>query len=458
MRLTLASGYRPFDKQVAFHRSQKRFKVAAAGNRGGKTISGAAEFLWSIARDAADSSKGKSVAGRGRHRAPRLRYWVVTPTYKLGQEAFSELQRFIPYDVETGDTWMDGHPNGTDRTIWLHGDIQIEFRSASDPRTLVGASLNGIWVDEACRVKAEAWRGTLRARIADQVGWALFTTSPYGGRDNWVYTDLVGRVGIDQFVDAFNWTAEQNPYIPREEVRHARENLPTAWYNRDWNASWDSFGGAIYEELRDEIHVTTDDQLRMELGLGSRPLRTAFRKVVAAIDPGNSCGAMVTVGEIGDRNWVVVDEVYGPGIANLHGKQTWLSECQRVASEWGCREFIYDPADSFLPRDLRNNGVPGIRPAHKEIYPGIGRVAAALHVNETTKRPGLRILSHCKNLIHEMRVYRWKQARDGTSFLDEPAPGQADHACDALRYAAMNLQLHDYVEQSRSYSNAIPIG
>lgn len=444
MRLLLAEGYRPFDKQVAFHRSQKRFRVAAAGNRGGKTLSGAAEFLWSIARDVATPGRGKKVTGSGSLKTPRLHYWVVTPTHYLGQFSFNELRRLIP------DGWLERQPNATDRTIWLRGDVKIEFRSADNPQHLVAASLNGLWVDEACRVKADAWLGTLRARLADQEGWALFTTSPFGGRDNWVYTYLVSRVGIDENVAAFNWTTEQNPYIPRGEVKNARENLPEAWFKRDWEASWDSFGGAIYEEFRDEVHVTTEAQLQMEFGLGNRPLRTIFRQVLSSIDPGANCGAMITVGEIGDRNWVVVDEVYGPWISNLHGERTWLMECQRVQREWGATTFLPDPEDAFLARDLRLNGVPNVRAPHKDVYAGIGRVAAALHRSPATGRPGLRVLSKCKNLIREMRTYQWKQNRDGTSFLDEPAPNQSDHALDALRYVGMELSLYDYVEQSRS--------
>lgn len=443
MNLHLCQGYEPFAKQIEFHRSPKRFKVAAAGNRGGKTMSGAAEFVGNIFRDL-KAGKGKQAVRIGATRVPRLTYWVVTPTSALAEFPYRELIRFLPRQL------ID-KVNASTREIWLKGDIQIGFRSTERPELLVAETLNGLWMDESPRCKAEAWRGALRARLADQLGWAIFTGSPLGGRNNWVFQDLVSRVGIDEHVGSFHWTTAENPFIPREEIEHAKRTLPDAWYRRDWEASWDSFGGAIYEEFRDETHVTTEQQWRFEHGLGSRPLRECFNRVISIIDYGHSvAGCMLTMGEMGDRNWIVVDEVYAPGIRPISGSiRTWLAECQRVAKDYGVREFFGDPEDAGANFDLRNNGI-AIRSANKEIYTGLRRVASALHVDNRTKKPGLRIFDRCKNTIREARNYMWKPNKEQTGFLEEPAPNQDDHAMDCLRYGAMELRLYDYVESVRT--------
>ncbi len=442
----LHGNYQPFDKQLAFHQSDKRFKIATAGNRSGKTVVGAEEFVESVFADL-EAGKGKQPKRIGNIRVPRLAYWVVTPTYDLGEFPFREIVRAVPNSLIE-------KINASTREMWWKGGIHVDFKSTERPERLVAASLNGIWMDEAPRCKAEAWRGGLRARLADQSGWALFTGSPLGGRNNWVYQDLVAKQGIDPLIDAFSWTTADNPHIPREEIEHAKATLPAAWYARDWDASWDSFGGAIYEEFNDAIHVTDEQRFRFEFGLGNRPLAQCFNKVVSAIDFGHQCGAMLTVGELGDGNWVVLDEVYRGGIRPVSGSsETWLDHIKRVSKDYGARSFVGDPEDAGALFDLRNNGVP-IQPAVKQVYLGIRRVASAIHVNPMTRKPGLRIFSHCKNLIRELRSYQWKPNREQTGFLDEPAPNQDDHACDALRYAAMELRLYDYVERARHGGDA----
>lgn len=233
--LVLAPEYQPFTKQTAFHRSSKRFKVAAAGNRGGKTLSGAAEFVANIYRDL-KAGKGKASVRVGSTRVPRLAYWIITPTHEMGEFPYRELVRFLPRELIE-------KVNASTREIWLRGDIQIDFKSTERPERLVAASLNGLWMDEACRCKAEAWRGGLRARLADQQGWALFTTSPLGGKNNWVYQELVAREGIDEHIGSFHWRTDENPHIPSTEIEHARANTAPQWFKRDWEASWDAFGG-----------------------------------------------------------------------------------------------------------------------------------------------------------------------------------------------------------------------
>lgn len=452
--LVLAPGYEPFAKQVEFHRSGKRFKVAAAGNRGGKTKAGAAEFCCNIYRDL-KAGKGKAAARVGSSRIAKLEYWVVTPTHDLAKYAYDEIVRFLPHQLIE-------KVNGSTREMWLAGDIHVDFKSAERPERLVGASLNGLWVDEACLVKEGAWEQNLRARLADQQGWAIFTSTPEGGRANWIYQQLVSQAGSNEHVAAFHWTTEDNPHVPRAEIEHARNTTSPEWFARKWCASWDSFGGAIYPEFNESVHVTTEERLRFELNLGNRPWRECFTRRIGGIDFGHaSPGCLIVIGEIGDGVWVVLDEFYSVGVRPLVGSsRTWFGECQRVMKDFGVTEFVGDPGgggDGHI-FDLRNNGIP-IRSASKAVTAGISRVAGALHTG-TTGRPRMRILNTCRNLIREMRTYQWKQAPNGTDFVEEVGPNQDDHACDALRYAAMELRLYDYVQQQRTGGGSVgrPIG
>lgn len=433
--LVLASDYAPFDKQQAFHRSNKRFKVAAAGNRGGKTMSGAAEFVANIFRDL-HAGRGKQAVRIGATRIPRLTYWIVTPTSALAEFPYRELVRFLPRGL------ID-KVNASTRELWLKGDIQIGFRSTERPELLVAETLNGLWCDEAPRCKAEAWRGALRARLADQGGWGIFTGSPLGGRNNWVYQDLVSKVGVDEHVGSFHWATSENPHIPREEIDHAKRTLPAQWYARDWEASWDSFGGSIYEEFRDEHHVISEAAFRLEFGLGNSPFTTdmmqrIFRRVVCGVDWGwTSPGAMVVVGHLGDQRMVVLEESYAAQRPINGDGKTWVSEGNRLRDKWGVQLFTCDTEDPSRMRDLAIAGLP-VAGAWKSVYLGIRRVSEGLHV--VNGRPGLRIMESCVNLIREKRNYQWKALRDQSGFMEEPADNQSDHGLDAERYAVVELR------------------
>src|SRR5262245_19303224 len=113
--------YRPHEKQQNFHRSNKRFKVAAAGNRGGKTVAGAVEFLCNIYRDV-EAGRGKRAVRIGNTFVPSLRYWVITPTSDMAQYSYDEIMRYCPRELIV-------KVNASTKEIWLLGDVEIQFRS-----------------------------------------------------------------------------------------------------------------------------------------------------------------------------------------------------------------------------------------------------------------------------------------------------------------------------------------
>lgn len=398
--------------------------MCAAGVRGGKTYSATVELLRSIYRDVA-AGKGKKPAGTGRRRQPRLLYWVVAPTTKLNVYVHRYIQSECPHELIE---------RVYDDAIWLKPDVLVEFKTAERPELLVGASVNGLLIDEACRVRAEAWDGALRGRIADTAGFVILASSPSGGKNSWVYQRFVVRSGNND-IQAFSWRTIDNTAVPQLaiDVEQARATMASSWFRREFEASWDSFGGTIYEEFSD-ANITTEAALRLKYGAGSMPTHTLaqrlFKRVLCGVDFGwTSPGAMVVVGDLGSQ-LVVLEESYaamrpivGPG------DRTWLAEARRLREKWNVSLFACDPARPDAINDFANNGLPAVA-AFNDIYLGIRRVSEAIHT-------GMLVLDTCSNLIGEMRSYQWQPNRDQTGFGEVPASGQADHACDALRYATV---------------------
>lgn len=428
MQVTLAGGYKPHKHQVRFHESGARFAVVCAGVRGGKSYAATVEFVWRIFEDL-KAGKGKEPAGVGRRRSPRLLYWIVSPTMALAKIPYRYLTDIVPHELiqsRSDSEW----------SIWLKPDILIEVKSGERPDLLVGAGVNGMLIDEGARLKAEAWRGSLRSRLTDTKGWMLCATSPFGGKNSWVYEELVSRADLDSEIGSFSWRTIDNPYIDPEEVVAAQKQLPDAWFRRDYLADWASFGGSVFSEFNEELHVISDSRMKEKYGVAD--LTPLFRRIVAGVDFGyTSPGAIVVVGIFGDNRFVVLEESYAPNRRMLGGEKSWYSEAMRLKKRWGISLFVCDPSEPGLIMDLQTNGIPTIG-ANNDILQGISRLAMAMHPVDNAV--SLTILDSCVNLRREIRDYSWKRAKNESGFQEIPADNQSDHAIDALRYAVMELR------------------
>ena len=459
MTVTVASEYRPHPKQVRAHRLRVngrrcRYVVLSAGVRGGKSISGAVEFLDRIYEDLNNPTvKKRPVVGVGRRRTPRLRYWVVAPTMPLTRFAYEYLLQFTPAELIQSQSQSD-------YTIWLLPDILVEFKTGERPDLLVGASVNGMLLDEAARIKAECWRGALRGRLTDTKGWVIFASSPLGGRNNWLWAEMVSKAGIVEGTEreggnadiaSFSWMTRDNPHIDPAEIEKARNELPEAWFLRDFEASWESFGGLIYPEFDEKMHVVSEKEFRLKFRLPNQTnaddIRRICERVVAGVDFGHtSPGCIVVVGRLSQHKFVVLEESYASGRPITGHGTTWVSEAARLREKWGVSLFACDPARPDAITDMAGQGIPTVN-AFNDVYLGIRRVAEALHpvtvgtINgHEAKEPGMYILDQCRNGVRELRNYQWAATKDQSGFMEKPADDQSDHFCDALRYAIAELR------------------
>lgn len=452
LNVTIAENYRPHKKQLRVHTSGKRFISIAAGVRGGKTLSASVEMLRRIYLDLA-GGKARKVTGHGRSRSPALRYWVVSPTVALTREPMRYLRDFVP------DCLVERQ---YENQLWLKPDILIEAKSADNPLSLVAVGLDGILIDEAARVKPDAWRGQLRQRLSDRNGWAIFATTPLG--KNWLYEDIVSK-GLDpsfEDYESITWRTIDNPTIPESEVEAARRELPARYFTREYEADFSAFAGTVFPEWRDDLHVVSERELRLEYGWGARPLRQLFRSVQAGVDWGwNSPGCIGVIGDTG-REYIMVDEsyashriVYDPRLND----KTWVGEARRLKDLWSISQFHADPSEPGFIFDFSRAGIPIVR-ADNDITFGLRRMAEVIHPREG--KPRFRVLDTCKNFIREVKSYvfdQYKAVTSGTGedFKELPAQNQSDHSLDAGRYCLVAMAKWD-TESEQQPSRTTPRG
>lgn len=427
---THLQGFKPHGQQVRVLESKARWTVVLAGVRGGKTYSCAAAFLHRIYNDLASGKANESVPATGdRYRRPRLHYWVCTPTYDLLKEPRRYLMQLLnPNQVEA---FLEG------RELWLHGGILIEFKSTDNAKALVSVGLNGVWIDEADRVEADAWRGQLSTRLSDKKGWGIFSSTPYAARAGFLFQDFIQHADEPiRDIEFISWRFVDNVYNDLLEWKAAKLRLPDRYFRREYEASLDAFVGLVYE-------------LGPQHVVDILPDRKMFKQVVAGVDWGwNDPGAIVVIGDTG-RQLVVVEELkesHLQVIAQNPGERSWISEFVRLHRKWNIDRFVCDHEPGFVHAAVRA-GLPALN-AHKDLASGLRRVSETMalsapvgspgSVNYLAPIPGLTIHRACKALVGELQNYAWAVSKKG-GMLEEPLPGD-DHLSDALRYAVMELR------------------
>ena len=204
--------YKPHPYQRAFHNSRARFRLFIAGRRSGKTLGAAQEAV----RLALSIPNGIG--------------WIVAPTYPISRVAWRQFLKILPKQL------IRSH-NKAERIIELVNGHVIECRSAHKPEDLVGEGLDWLWIDEAARVKREAWEESLRPTLTDKKGRAFFTTTPRGR--NWVWElYCLGQDRLQPEYENFHFPTSGNPHIDPEEIELARKTLPELVFRQEYLAEF----------------------------------------------------------------------------------------------------------------------------------------------------------------------------------------------------------------------------
>lgn len=433
----LFRNYKPHARQVQLHKARrKRFVAVCAGRRAGKTIGLGHEFVARIFTDLAVKSRRAWVEpaylGK-RHLGPDvepvLKYWCVAPTYRLGM-----LQQATIFAVLGGI----GSPLIIDWNIslgrlWLEGGVLIEFRSADKSKLLVGDSLDGLWVDEAARLKADAWADNLFANLSDREGWALLSTTPLGY--NWFHAEVWQRTQLgsdpamrDGDFYGVHFTTADNTAVPAlvREAAKARARLPGPIYRRNYEASFDAFDGQIFESFDVGLHVVADI-----------PFNAAVCRI-AGVDFGlGNAGTNIELIRDDRGTWYAYREDYARGLpitppTTAPQADSWMRR-YKAAQRRGVERFWADPAGAVHILTAQNEGLD-MRGADNSVGNGIMVLQALLHPHMDglgRKQVGLKIHRGCTNLIREMQSYRWD--RSGEKPVKED-----DHAIDGLRYGVVS--------------------
>jgi len=397
---------------------QHRFRVVCAGRRSGKSVLSQLQVItW------ANQEVG--------------RYWIVAPTYKQAKTIHWEgIQHYVPQK-------LIAKKNEVELSLTLTNGSVIELKGAENPDALRGVKLRGLVVDEIASIRNWdwLWSEVLRPTLTDYEAPVLFISTPKGY--NHFFTLYEFGQGKNEFYKSWRYTSYDNPYIKKEELDNAKQELTEDTFAQEYMADFRKHTGMVYKEFEREVHVIEPFDI------------PAGWSIFRGIDFGSTNPtACLWIAVDGDENWFVMDEHYATGqTIDYHaGVINAKSGGKSILGTYG------DPSGAQWIKEFASKGVY-ITPANKEVGQnfnswvrfGIEKVSERLKITpghfvqaiSKSDGPKLYIFKTCSDTIREFETYRWKeksvtQAQD----LNEPdVPEKAnDHAMDALRYFAVSYK------------------
>ena len=410
-------------KQIEFHKCDKKIRWVFGGNRSGKTECGAVEVVY-MARGCHPFRKiDKATNG-----------WVVSLSTQVQRDvAQSKILNYINpdwiEDIVMLSGRKDNYKNGVIDYILIKNIFgttsKIGFKSCDQGREkFQGTSLDYVWFDE--EPPYDIYQ-ECRMRVLDTNGDIFATMTPLKGM-TFVYDEIY----MNKFNDHNIWCEfmewNDNPYLSEQAKQALRASMSQEELRSREKGEFLDLGGRVYPEFDENINVI-------------EPFNIPFEwQVKLSIDPGLknplSC------------HWYAVDYDGNVYVVAEHYEQEkdieyHANEIHRISDElnWhrnsnGMLESLIDSAanqttlaskksvaDLFYEyKILVNTNV------NKDIFSGVQKVKS--YLKNSLGQTKLFIFNTCKNLIREIKSYRWGNG-------DNPVKAD-DHCLDELRYYIMN--------------------
>lgn len=407
-------------KQMLFHKCLKNNRWVFGGNRSGKTECGAVETVW-LARGIHPYRKNrKNVFG-----------WVVSLTQQVQRDVAQKKVLSYLSSADIVDAVMvsgrrDSLDNGVIDQLFvknaLGGVSVIGFKSCDQGREkFQGASLDFVWFDEE---PPKDVYDECKMRLLDKCGCMFGTMTPLKGM-TFIYDEIYLNScnSPDVWYEFMEWG--DNPYLNPEEVKKMTESLPKDVLDSRRYGRFKAESGMVYPEFDEQKHVLENPF----------PIPYDWQDVIS-IDPGlnNPLSCHFYAVDYDGNVYVVAESYQAEKTVEYHAERI-----KAIADELGWHrrpdgriEALIDSAanqttlasSKSVTQLFFEHGIACNPKVNKEKFVGIARVKEYFAADK------IKIFPCCKNLIRELKNYRWGVG-------DVPIK-KDDHALDELRYYIMS--------------------
>lgn len=287
---------------VALHTRQEevyydptRFKVCAAGRRFGKSFLAAVLLLTEAAKDYKVRTDGEVID------------LALEEVFYVGPTFDQSKRNLWPVLLQLGEGLIDKKYENTG-TLTLVNGRRISIKGSDRPDTLRGIGLSYVVMDEYAFMKEEVWELIIRPALTRAEGGALFIGTPDGKNHFW---ELFNR-GIDSDPRWHQWhswhfPSSDNPFLPSEEIKEAKETMSAERYRQEYEASFESGGGHVLTKdmftIVDEEPYPGDYYIAADLA--------GFEKVEQGKKLRKLDDHAIAVVKSHEKGWCIVDIIHG---------------------------------------------------------------------------------------------------------------------------------------------------
>ena len=407
------------NKQLDFHKCNKKNRWVFGGNRSGKTECGAVETVWLATGTHPFKENKKNIS-----------CWVVSLSSQVQRDvAQSKILYYLNPDLIVDIVMSQGKKEapylGVIDTIIvknaLGGTSKIGFKSCDQGREkFQGTSLDFVWFDEEPPFDVYL---ECKMRVLDKCGQIFGTMTPLKGL-TWVYNEIYlnEKNSPEVWCEFMSW--EDNPFLNKEEIESFSNSLNQDELIARKYGKFSGFGGLVYSEFDESVHVIepftvpTDwyDLISIDPGLNN-PLSCHWY----AVDY--------------DGNVYVIAEHYEAKRDILYHSKKIKEKCKQLGWKTLSNGNYYALIDSAANQKTLSGvksvaelfyelGITVNTKVNKDLFSGIQRVKS--YLKNANGQAKLFIFKNCVNLIREIKGYFWSDS-------DNPIK-KDDHALDELRY------------------------
>lgn len=265
---------------------------------------------------------------------PNSKILYVTPTYTLAKIIMNSI------NTELFESGVIKTFNKSDNMMSFISGSEIYFRSATNPDTIRGLSINYAFVDEAAFMSDDVWN-VIRPTLAVIGEKCLLLSTPRGKTGFFYQHAQLGRTGDPQY-DYFFGHYSENPFYNKDDVEAAKNVLPKNIFNQEYNAEFLDDGGSVFQGINDvqvmttykgNIHFESPWSIGIDLG------RQSDFTVATVLNKDNE---VVDVYRINQKDWSLIIRDLGSFLRKYPGS-TILCETNSIG------DVVYDLLRKSVP-------------------------------------------------------------------------------------------------------------
>lgn len=234
------------DIQYALVHDAVRFKVVPAGRRSGKT------------------ERAKRYIAKTAMRNSNEMYFIAAPTRDQVKKIYwQDMKRLCLTSM------CAKSPSETELIIHLDNGTQIQLIGLDKPERMEGVFWSGGVIDEIADVKPEAWQANIRPALdtfnptrPDYKAWCWLIGVP-DGLNHFYDMAQYAESANDPEWKLYHWKSAD--ILPVSTIAAAKRQMSAKQYKQEYEASFETASGRIYEEYSKENYTTQTIQPHEQL-------------------------------------------------------------------------------------------------------------------------------------------------------------------------------------------------